>query len=64
MFLFGAPVRPGIIGAQPSLADLDRGDLRYHTDFRQVYATVIEKWLQADPLAVLGERFDALPVLG
>ncbi len=32
-------------GTASSLTDLDQGDLKHHTDFRQVYATVLESWL-------------------
>ena len=40
MFVVGPGVKGGAVGAHPSLADLDDGDLRHHTDFRQVYATL------------------------
>jgi uncharacterized protein (DUF1501 family) len=60
MFLFGPPVRPGLYGQQPSLTDLERGDLKFNTDFRSVYATVLEKWLGADPARVLGAKFPLL----
>jgi uncharacterized protein (DUF1501 family) len=60
MFLLGSPVKPGLYGRQPSLTDLDRGDLRFSTDFRSVYATVLEKWLGADSTRVLGMRFPIL----
>lgn len=60
MFLFGSPVKAGLYGRQPSLTDLDRGDLRFSTDFRSVYATVLEKWLGADSTRVLGARFPLL----
>jgi uncharacterized protein (DUF1501 family) len=35
----------GIYGTHPSLTDLDHGDLKFYTDFRSVYATVLEDWL-------------------
>jgi uncharacterized protein (DUF1501 family) len=54
VFLLGAPVRGGFYGAQPSLADLDAGDLKFTTDFRDVYATLLEKVLGTDPGKVLG----------
>src|SRR5216683_776916 len=37
LFVAGPKVKGGIVGAHPSLKDLDSGDLRYHTDFRRVY---------------------------
>jgi len=60
MFIIGAGVKGGITGDQPSLTDLDDGDLRYKTDFRCVYATVLERWLAADSKAVLGDKYDQL----
>ena len=60
LFVFGPKVKAGIIGAQPSLTDLDNGDLKFHTDFRSVYATVLENWLKTDSKPVLGREFKNL----
>jgi uncharacterized protein (DUF1501 family) len=60
LFLFGNPVKAGLYGRQPSLTELDHGDLRFSTDFRSVYATVLERWLGADSARVLGARFSLL----
>jgi uncharacterized protein (DUF1501 family) len=65
MFLVGETVKAGVIGKLPSLTDLEEGDLKHHTDFRQVYATVLERWLGQKSDALLGGSFktvDALPV--
>ncbi len=64
MYLIGQPVRGGHYGVAPSLADLDEGgNLRFTTDFRRVYATVIEGWLgHRDSRAVLGGGFETFPV--
>ncbi len=64
MFLFGNMVETGIVGKHPSLADLDKGDLKYTTDFRQVYAAVLDQWMKADSAAVLGKKFETAKVLG
>jgi uncharacterized protein (DUF1501 family) len=53
VFLLGAPVRGGFHGTQPSLTDLDNGDLRITTDFRDVYATLLRDVLDTDPARVL-----------
>lgn len=63
MFLMGSAVRGGVHGKAPDLGDLDHGDLKYSTDFRQIYTTVLEDWLHADPMKVLDQRFDKLPLL-
>ncbi len=63
MFLAGAKIKGGTIGKHPSMTDLDEGDLKHHTDFRQVYATLLQEWLGADSTAVLGESFERVKVL-
>jgi uncharacterized protein (DUF1501 family) len=63
MFVAGAPVRGGFIGAQPSLTDLDNGDLRPTTDFRDVYATLLTDVLNSDPEPVLGPGRTHLPLV-
>jgi uncharacterized protein (DUF1501 family) len=42
-----------LIGDQPSLTDLDDGDLKYHTDFRDIYAAALADVLGSDPAPVL-----------
>lgn len=54
------PVRPGLHGEHPSLADLEDGNLRHAVDFRQVYATVLRDWLGLDPNPLLGGSFQGL----
>ncbi len=63
--LMGAPVAGGIYGAMPDLRDLDDdGNLKVTTDFRRLYAAIIQHWLGGDPAAVLpGGPFAPLPVL-
>ena len=62
MFLAGGKIKPGLIGDHPSLTDLDKGDLKHHTDFRQVYAAVLDQWLGVNSQAVLGKKFEPAPV--
>jgi uncharacterized protein (DUF1501 family) len=60
-FLLGSHVKGGLFGKRPALDRLDdNGDLAFTTDFRRVYATAIDTWLQADAAKVLGERFEPL----
>lgn len=63
LFLAGGGIKPGIVGAQPSLTDLDRGDLKFHTDFRTVYATLLDGWLGCSSQVVLGSEFGKVDVL-
>lgn len=62
LFLAG-PVKPGLVGQHPSLTDLDDGDPKFHTDFRRVYATVLDRWLGCPSRDVLGDTFEPLDVL-
>jgi uncharacterized protein (DUF1501 family) len=57
MILVGGKVKAGVIGKHPSLTDLDQDNLKHHTDFRQVYATVLDKWLGVSSKEVLGQEF-------
>jgi len=63
MFVVGGAVKPGLFGKYPSLTDLDYGDLKFNTDFRSVYGTVLDKWLHAPSQVVLGRKFPALPII-
>ena len=63
VFVLGGAVKGGIYGDHPSLADLDNGDLRFHTDFRSVYATVLERWLGRRSNDVLSGDFATLPIV-
>ena len=58
LFVAGPKVKGGVVGRHPSLADLDADDLKYHTDFRRVYATLLDGWLGCDSKAVLGAKWD------
>jgi len=53
MFLTGGKVKPGLVGKHPSLTVLTEGDLKHHTDFRRVYATILRDWLNVKPSPVL-----------
>src|SRR5262249_35976398 len=61
ILVVGDHVKGGLHGAQPSLTSLDDdGNLVPTVDFRQVYATVLHTWLQADDAAVLGKAYSRL----
>ena len=58
MFVLGNAVNKGIFGEPPNLSNLDtNGNLKYTTDFRSVYATVLDRWLGASSKDVLGSSF-------
>jgi uncharacterized protein (DUF1501 family) len=57
----GKAIKGGFFGEQPSLTDLDQGDLKFNTDFRSVYATIMDKVLGIDPKSILqGHTFPSL----
>ncbi|BCB79104.1 DUF1501 domain-containing protein [Phytohabitans flavus] len=66
VFVLGHRVAGGFYGEQPSLADLDNGDLKSNVDFRQVFGTVLDSVLQADPAKYIdgyqGEPMRFVPV--
>ena len=63
MFVFGRGVQGGHYGSQPSLTDLDEGDLRASTDFRDVYGSMLTGVLGADPGQVLNGWTNTVPRL-
>jgi uncharacterized protein (DUF1501 family) len=65
MFVIGNKVKVGLLGKYPSLApsDLVNGDLKFTTDFRTVYAAVLEQWLKTKSEPVLGNKFTPLPLV-
>jgi uncharacterized protein (DUF1501 family) len=63
MFLVGGKVKPGVVGVHPSLEKLEMGNLAHHTDFRQVYAAVLDRWLGVDSKEVLGKAFTPVDVM-
>lgn len=60
LFLFGGRVKGGLLGKHPSLTELQRGDLVHHTDFRRIYAAILEQWLNTPATPILGRTFPSL----
>jgi uncharacterized protein (DUF1501 family) len=63
LFVTGPAVKAGSATKHPSLSELDSGDLKWHTDFRRVYATLLDQWLGCDSKTVLGGSFEHLELL-
>ena len=64
LFLAGAPVKGGLFGKHPSLTDLSMGDLRFTTDFRSVYATVLEDFLKTPSREILKAPYPKMSLFG
>ncbi len=66
-FLFGPGVKPGMHGRHPSLRESDLlptgSGLRFNTDFRSLYATLLERWLRIPSARVLGQQWPLLDCL-
>jgi uncharacterized protein (DUF1501 family) len=59
-FISGGLKQKGLLNAMPDLADLNDGDLKHKVDFRNVYATVLNKWLGMDDKTILGNSFERM----
>lgn len=57
--IVGGSISGGVYGA-PLPTKWNKQESHFEIDFREVYATILEKWLGADSRAVLGARFDQL----
>lgn len=64
VFAIGSNVIGGTYGIRPSLTDLTRqGNMKHGVDYRQVQATVLEDWLAADSVEILGANMEKLSFL-
>jgi uncharacterized protein (DUF1501 family) len=63
VFIAGAGVKGGLIGEMPSLTELEQGEPKMTTDFRRIYASVLDGWLNCPSEGVLGGKFEHLPLL-
>ena len=54
VFVAGVPVKGGFYGEEPSLTDLDNGDLKFTTDFRDVYYGLLTRTVGTDPTPSVG----------
>jgi uncharacterized protein (DUF1501 family) len=63
IFLAGGKLKGGLLGARPSLTDLDNGALKFAIDYRRVYATMLDRWLGFKSRTVLDRQFELLDIL-
>jgi len=63
VFVAGNSVNSGLIGRHPVLKVLQDGDLKFHTDFRRIYAMALEHWLGIDSTSILAGSFKPVSVL-
>jgi len=58
MFVFGKAVKPGIIGTNPDLLNLDGNNIPLQIDYRQVFTTILSDWMEASDEAIVQTLFD------
>ena len=64
VLLAGKPIKGGLVGPPADLVRLDDGgDPRFTTDFRDVYAILLRRWLAVDPLPILGRCDGSLALM-
>ncbi len=61
MFMIGGALKQkGVLNAMPDLSKLDEGDLKHSVDFKDVYATILKNWLNADDKKILNNQYNYL----
>ncbi len=61
IFLIGNQLKKqGFYNEAPNLSDLEDGDLKYKIDFKNVYATILRNWLNANDEIILGKQYSTL----
>ena len=61
LLIGGSLKKPGVYNELPNLSDLDNnGDIKYTVDFRSVYATILDNWLEVNDHKVLNKAFTKL----
>jgi uncharacterized protein (DUF1501 family) len=64
-FVIGKSVSGGQYGGVPSLTDLDDGNLKYTTDYRRIYSTLIQGWMGHEQAStILRDQFSPIPMFG
>ncbi len=63
LFVMGSRVQGGLHGTAPALNLAPNEDLAFTTDFRSVYATMLDRWLACPSEPVLGGKFRGLPIV-
>jgi uncharacterized protein (DUF1501 family) len=62
VFIIGKNLKKqGFYNEAPNLIDLDKnGDIKYTVDFRSIYATILDKWLEVDDATILNKSYSKL----
>ena len=62
VFIIGKNLKKqGFYNEAPNLIDLDKnGDIKYTVDFRSIYATILDTWLEVDDATILNKSYSKL----
>ncbi|HSZ26193.1 MAG TPA: DUF1501 domain-containing protein [Cytophagaceae bacterium] len=61
LFVIGSDLKQkGVYNQMPDLTDLQEGDLKHQIDFREVYATLLNNWMDTDAEKILRKKFSNL----
>lgn len=64
LILIGGKLRkPGFYNDPSDLSKLDKGDLIYQVDFRNVYASILDDWLEGDARKILNSSYKKLKII-
>ncbi len=61
LFIMGSQIKDQMVGKAPDLNLKNNRDLQFSTDFRRVYSTVLDKWMECNSELVLKRKFQHLP---
>ena len=64
-FIIGGAAKGGLYGEYPSLQEKDQleGDLHFNNDFRSTYSTILEEWLELDPVPIVNGQFEQFALI-
>ena len=61
LFVMGGKLKKkGLFNPMPDLKNLDNGDVKHTIDFRTVYATILNGWMDVDAQQIIGKEFNKL----
>jgi uncharacterized protein (DUF1501 family) len=63
VFVLGDAIKGGLHGPPANLADLVDGDVKHQIDFRQVYASLLDGWLETPSTKILGADYSGLKLV-
>jgi uncharacterized protein (DUF1501 family) len=63
LFVIGSNIKGGVTGTSPSLKLQKNQDVEFTTDFRQVYSTMLDKWMNCPSEKILWKKYKNLDII-